>query len=260
MRRLMLFALGSGVAVAAFAAGAVARQATEPAKKTDESKGASGDAMAVLKKAEDALKKVKLARYKAQYKGTAWVTAYVPSIEGSAIVGELSKYDIVRFRTDVKITPTGSSEVTELSAGSDGDLFYLIDPKAKTVYVDIDEAVLGTHSRNVQRVLLRSFVDKEPLADDLKAKTVELKEAVEVGGESCHQVHVTRSETQEVVWFISKNDSLPRRVDRLYKNPQGEVGSTELVLTDLVVKSTPDMALFKLNVPPGFTKTDEFAP
>ena len=260
MGRLMLFALSLGVAIAAFTTGAVADQAAEPAKTTEEGKGPSGDAMAVLKKAEEALKKVKLARYKAQYKGTAWVTAYVPSIEGSAIVGELSKYDIVRFRSDVKITPTESNEVTELSAGSDGDLFYLIDPKAKIVYADIDEAVLGTHSRNARRILLQSFVDKEPLADDLKAKTVELKEAVDIGGEPCHQVLVTRSETQEVVWFISKKDFLPRRVDRLYKNPQGEVGSTELVLTDLIVKSTPDMELFKLNVPPGFTKTDEFAP
>ncbi len=53
--------------------------------------------------------------------------------------------------------------------------------KTKTVYADMDEAVLGTHSRNVQRVLLGEFVAKEPRAEDLKAEKVELKEAVEIG-------------------------------------------------------------------------------
>lgn len=259
MKRKVLLTLGLFIAVAVGATDASVGETAEPPEKTEE-KSELGKATVILKKAEAALKKIKLAQYKAKYKGTAWVTAYVPSMEGSATLGELSEHDIARFRCDVKITPTGSSETIELSAGSDGDIYYLIDPKTKTVYADMDEAVLGTHSRNVQRVLLGEFVAKEPLAEDLKAEKVELKEAVEIGGEPCYQVHVTRSEAQGLIWYISKKDYLPRRVDRLYKNPEGELGTTQLEVFELVAKPTFNMAPFRLAVPPGFSKTDEFAP
>ena len=219
-----------------------------------------GSAKEILEKSEAALKQVKLVRYQAQYEGTGWVKEYVADVAGSAVLGEPSKYDITRFRCEVKLTPPKSEETFELSAGCDGDLFFLIDSKAKMVYADIDQAVFGAQDRNLQRVLLPDFVAKEPLADDLKAEKVELRESAKVGDEACYQVHVTRSETQEVTWFISKKDWLPRRVDRLYKNPQGESGTTQLVMTDLVAESTFRAAPFKLTVPDGYTKTDEFAP
>lgn len=253
MNRMLRVMLGGCLAAAFVIAG------TEPAGGGPP-EPEPGSAMEILKKSEAALRQVKLARYQAQYEGTGWVKQYVADIEGSALLGEPSKYDITRFRCEVKLTPPKSSETLELTVGCDGDLFFLIDPQAKMVYADIDQAVLGAQQRNVQRVLLQDFVAKEPLADDLKAEKVELKEATKVGDEVCYQIHVTRSETQEVNWFVSKKDWLPRRVDRVYKNPQGEQGTTRLVITNLVAESTFRAAPFKLNVPDGFTKTDEFAP
>jgi outer membrane lipoprotein-sorting protein len=235
----------------------------EPEQKGAGSTAANAEAAnpkEILKKAEAALKKVKQVRYKAEYKGTEWVTAFVPSLEGTAMLGEPSQHDIARFRCEVKLTPRGESEAIELSAGSDGDLYYLIDPAKKMVFADIDEAVLGKQQRNLQRVLLRDFVAKEPLAEDLKAEKVELLGTEDVGGEPCHKVRVTRSETQRVVWYLSQKDWLPRRVVRLYKNQQGEEGSTQLLLTDLVAEPKLNAKKFELTVPKGFTKTDEFAP
>ena len=211
--------------------------------------GETARAMEILRKTEAALKQVNLVRYQAQYEGTGWVKQYVADVEGSAMLGEPSHYDIARFRCEVKLAPPKSDETLELTAGCDGDLFFLIDPKAKMVYADIDQAVLGAQSRNVQRVLLQDFVAKEPLADDLKAEKMVLKESVKVGDEPCHQVEVTRSETRKVVWFVSKDDWLPRRVDRLYINPEGEEGATRLVLTKLVAEPTFRAAPFQLTVP-----------
>jgi outer membrane lipoprotein-sorting protein len=241
---------------AAFSAGAVARADDEQGKPDAE----SGKAKEILKKSQEALRKVKLARYTGKYTGTEWVRQYVPDIDGSSSIGEPSEYDIARFLCNVKMTPHGSEEVIDVTAGSDGDLFYLVDAKKKKVYADIDEAVLGTHARDVQRLLLRDFIAKEPLATELGAEKVELKEPVDIGGQACHQVHVTFSDTRSTVWFISKKDWLPRRVDRLYKNEEGELGMTRLVISDLVASPTLDTAPFKLTVPEGYTKTDEFAP
>ena len=199
-------------------------------------------------------------QYDAHYSATGWITAHVPQIEGCAVLGEPSQYDIVRLRTEVKMTPPKSEEMIALTAGCDGDLFFLIDPKVKMVYADIDEAVLGTQQRNVQRLLMREFVTKEPLADVLKAEKPELKETGQVGDETCYQIHVSLSDTRGITWFVSKKGWLPRRVDRLYQNPEKEEGSTRLVLTNVIARATFSIEPFKAIVPHGFTRRDDFAP
>ena len=258
MSRTMLSILILGVA-----AGTVVGQTGAAAGEASEKKAEPSEGLKILQKTAAALEKVKSVRYQAQYQGTGWVKQYVADVEGSAMLGEPSEHDIARFRCEVKLTPPKAEEPLELTAGSDGDLFYMIDPKTKTAYVDMDDAVLGSQGRNVQRVLMREFVAKEPLAEDLKAEKVELKGTAKVGDEDCHEIHVTRSESQQVVWFVSKKDGLPRRVDRIYQNrqdPEGDAGTTQLVLSNVVVDKTFQMAPFKVTVPAGFTKTDDFAP
>ena len=255
MRRMMFVVLGL-----CFAAGTVAGETDEGSGTSGKAKGELSDPMEILKQAQAALKEVKLVRYRGSYKGTAWITAYVPSIEGTAMLGEPSEHDIARFRCEVKLTPVGSSETIELTAGSDGDLYYVIDPQAKIVYADIDPAVLGSRQRDPRRLLLQAFVVEEPLAEDLQAEKVEFKEETEIGGVACHQILVPRAGGRETVWYIAKQDFLPRRVDGHYKNQAGELGTTQLELTDLVAESTFRLAPFKLTVPEGFTRTDDFAP
>ncbi|UCE60530.1 MAG: DUF2092 domain-containing protein [Phycisphaerales bacterium] len=225
----------------------------------EDDKAEPSEATKVLEKSAEALTQVKFARYDAAYKGTGWATQYVPTIEGSVVLGEPSEYDILRFRCEVKLTPTGSEETLEYVVGSDGDLHFLIDAKEKMVYADMDEAVLGTRQRDLQRALLRDFVAKEPLANDIKAEKVELKDVETVDGVECQQVHVTYGETREAVWFISKKDQLPRRVVRVYKNDKGEIGTTELTLSELKVSKKVDLTQFKLTVPEGYKRTDDFA-
>ena len=255
MTRTISFMLGI-----CLAAGTLAAQAPQPAEHPDKKVTQLKDPMEILKKAESALKKVRLARYKARTRGTSWIKAYVPIAEGEVMIGEPSEHDIERFRCTVKITPIGSEETIELTAGSDGDIYYMIDPQTKTVYADMDPAVMGSRARDPRPVLLRTLVSKEPLAEELKAKSIELKEDAEVEGEDCYQVQVTRPDSRELIWFISKRDSLPRRVDGVYKNPKGEPGTTELVLWDLVTEPTFRLAPFELVVPEGFTRSDDFAP
>jgi hypothetical protein len=243
-----------------FAASAVADETDEAPGDPAKAKSELSSPIEILKQAQAALKEVKLVRYRGSYKGTAWITAYVPNIEGTAMLGEPSEHDIARFRCEVKLTPVGSSETIELTAGSDGDLYYVIDPQAKIVYADIDPAVLGSRQRDPRRLLVQSFVVEEPLAEELQAENVELKEDAEIGGVACYQILVPRAAGREFVWYIAKQDFLPRRVDGHYKNPAGELGTTQLELTDLVAEREFRLAPFELTVPEGFTRTDDFAP
>lgn len=223
----------------------------------------SSEGFEILKKAETALKEVKQVSYRAEFKATGWVAAFVPEVSGTALLGERSKWDLDRFRCEVKLQPRGSSEVIELTAGSDGDLFFLIDSKNKMAYEDMDPAVLGSQGRDIQRVLMREFTASDPFGDEIKPDLVELKGTESVGGEECYQIHIKSDTPPEVVWFISKKDFLPRRVRRIHPNrrdPKGEPGTTELTVTNLVVNPKLNSNPFKLVVPTGFTKTNDFAP
>ena len=230
------------------------------------------DPMDVLKKADAAIKKVKLVSYDADYTATEWIRKFVPDVKGSVVLGEESKGEIAKFRADVSIRShksddeqsdagdsAGKDEVLKVIAGSDGDEYFLLDPKSKTVYQDMDPAVLGKNSRNIQRVVMKQFVAKNPFEDELKVEEMKLEEAEKVSGHDCYKVRL-KMERNEAIWYFSKKDSLPRRVDRIHKNGEGEEGMTKLVISDL--KTSPDFKgnPFAPNAPADYKTTDEFAP
>jgi hypothetical protein len=128
---------------------------------------------------------------------------------------------------------------------------------------DMDEAVLGSQARNIQRALMREFGAPEPFKTALEAESIELKGMAKVGEEECYEVNIKTDNPPELLWYISRKDFLPRKVVRIYPNqqdPEGEKGTTELAIFDLKVNPQLGSDPFKLLVPAGFTKTDEFAP
>ena len=208
------------------------------------------------------MKEVKYAEYDASYKGTSWAKAYVPDVVGAGKVGEPSKLKVERFQCKAKVTPIGSEETVDITAGCDGNTYYVIDASTKKVYADIDPAVMGSKKRDPRVILLQDFVSDKPLENELKQTQAQLGDPEEVGEELCYQVKVkmTDSQVAETIIHISQNDYLPRRIVRVYLNRQGEEGTTELELNNLTVKRKCDPKKFKLEVPEGFAKTDDFAP
>lgn len=221
--------------------------------------GPSAEAMEFAKKTADALVTAKVVTYKATYTPTGWVAKEVPTVEGTATVGDQSKQKVDVFVVNVKIRKAGSEDVAELSAGSDGNEYFLIDPKSKTCYKDLDPAVLGANTRNLQRIVLRDFGVPDPLAGVMKNGEIELRGEVKVGNEDCRELYMKSRDTGTAVWAVSKKDFLPRKVTRLIKNEQGEA-STELVFSDLVVNPQFIRNPFEMICPEGYKKTDEFAP
>ena len=230
----------------------------------EEASGTAGqeltDPQEILEKAAAALKEVKQARYKARYHGTGWIKVVTPDIEGTVVIGEPSEYDIVRFQCDVKMKPSRSSETVELIAGSDGELFYVLDRQRKLVYADADEAVLGTRGRDPRRVVLYTFVSEDPLAKLMETEDLVLRDDVEVGDEPCYAIESVQPGSRESMLYISKKDFLPRRVDGKLQHETYGSASTQLEISDLVVSPECQPEAFKLTVPEGFTRTNDFAP
>ncbi len=230
------------------------------AQDSKQAGGVSHDAMKILEKSEAALKKVRIARYQASYKGTKWIEAMVPVVEGMAIIGKRSKWDVDPFFVEVKMTLQDADAPINCTAGCNGDTFFLTDAENKTIYEDMDPLVLGSRSRDIQRVLMREFAAPKPFENAEKASTVQLQGTQGVSGEECYVVFVEGEEPPAILYYIATKDYLPRKITRVYKNEEGEEGTTELTIRNLTVNPSFARSPFAVFVPAGFTKTDEFAP
>ena len=219
--------------------------------------------MDVLNKSKSALAEVKHVSYRAQYGATGWLVSRVPAVEGDVVMGPKSEWDLARFRCDVAIKGSEDEEAARFVSGSNGDVYFLLDAKTKTAYEDMDVAVLGSNGRDLQRVLMATFVDADPYGDDVKPETVELTGSQSVAGEDCYEISVKSEAPPHVAWLVSKKDFLPRRITRTYPNrgdPEGEPGTTHLTVTNVTVNPKFAKNPFVLSVPAGYTKTDDFAP
>ncbi len=225
--------------------------------------GTSMTGMAVLAKSKAAIAEVKHVSYHAEYGATGWLVTMVPAVTGEVVMGPKSKWDLARFRCDVAITRNGSEETLRFVSGSNGDIFYLIDSKTEMAHEDMDPAVLGSNGRDIQRVLMSALVSDDPYGDDLTPDSVELIGSRSIGGVDCYEIRVKSDSPPQLVWMVSKKDFFPLRITRTYPNrrdPEGDPGTTHLTVTSLVVNPSFSKDPFVLSVPPGFTKTDEFAP
>lgn len=233
-------------------------------KAEEKTKNVSPEAKKILEQSAEAVKKVNFAQYNGELTCTEWISAFLPDVKGKAMIGQPSKYDVPRFRCEVEMIPPAKPdsdekpETRKLTAGSDGDNYYLIDPKEETAYVDMDPAVLGENARNIQRLLMKVLVEKEPYEEELKADTIQKKDDAKVGSEACH-VLLVKTDEGEAHWYISKSDLLPRRVERFYER-ENKMGSIDLVITDLQYSSKSNEDRFAVTVPAGYKKTDDFAP
>lgn len=221
------------------------------------------DPKKVLEKSRDALKATKVVSYDATIEATEWVKEAIPNVTGKAVVGELKQYEIPQFYCDVQIKRANAEEAVVLQAGCNGDKYFLIDPKTKAAYEDMDPVVMGSNGRDVQRLALREFYDKEPYKAELAAEKPELRETTEVGGEPCYQVYATLSGAPKAIaWDISKKDFLPRRVTRWYapREGNGPDGTSMMTISNLKIDPKLPKDPFVLHLPEGYTKSDEFAP
>lgn len=225
----------------------------------------SSEGLELLRKSAEAMTRVQTARYRARFEPQGWVAPFfnVVLVEGTVTVGKWSKWNLQSFLCVTKLTPKDSTEVLELTAGSDGNTFFLLDPKARTVYVDLDPGVMGTHGPDLEQLIMTSFGSKEPLGAGFEPESAEMQGTESIGGVDCHKLVVKSKNGNEKEWHIGKSDYLPRRVADLYpsrEDPKGAPGRSVLTLTDLEVNPKLTGTPFKPAVPVGFRKTDDFAP
>ena len=119
----------------------------------------------------------------------------------------------------------------------------------------------AAHPKEIIGKTMLEFVHPTPFSDEINADKKELTGSKKIGGEDCYEVHVVYAGGRaEAIWHFSKTDFLPRARHDIFTTPAGEKGGQQRILTDLVVDPKFDKDAFKLTLPKGYTKTDDFAP
>lgn len=227
-----------------------------------EGDGNAQEARDILKKAAEALKKVKQVTYDFDLKGTGGMAPRGRSASGKIILGPPTEWGQVRVRLDAEMEDPSSLDPIRLIIGSDGENYYLVDHKKKMCYEDMDPAVLGSRGRRFPRLLIPQFTAEEPFKAEIAAEKIELRESVTIEGEECYQVFLEAARGPHTIWFLSKKDLLPRqrRSSVILEGETKEWGSWQYLVKNLVVNPELPENAFALKVPEGYTKTDDYAP
>lgn len=254
-------------AILGLLAGAAFAQELGKKEKTDGQKAVAEklkDPLEILKKVDAACLAVKAVRYDILVEGDEVVARNFPKIEASVLAAEASRegpYPTVKkYAIDLKYARPGSENPRHVTAGSDGENYFLIDHGEKKAYADIDPAVLGSAARALTVVMMIEYLIDQPFDDEMTGKERMLLGCKTIEGEECYELRVVYANDSEAIWYFSTKDYLPRcRVDTV---PLQDETKGKLIKTVKKLDANPkiDEHSFKLKLPEGYAQTDDFAP
>lgn len=220
------------------------------------------DVKEILQAADDATKEVKGVAYEAEFFGEGSQADDLPHIKGkvkmkkpkSSVLGDILRgagSPPMRAEGTMK---RGNSEEMSFKVATDGKLAYSIDDEHKTITKgEISDA--GRLLRSGGALLMREFAHPTPFSDELRGESKH-EGIKKIGDQDCDVIYVTYSGGQgEARWYFSKEDHLPRRVDRISKRGD-DVGSSVTVVTNLEVDPEFAKGTFRLKTPEGYKEKD----
>lgn len=234
-----------------------AGQEVKPAAEASAPSQVDDEARKIMEKADEAVKKVFYVKYDALFQGTGFMVNNAPTVKGTAIQrGKTTQgYGQYRFHIAEAQMPWSEEKETFVS-GYDGRTYYVLETTAKTAHLASSKEKLGRLGRLGDAIGLQYFAHPNPYKDDLSAPVLRLRGEATVGDQECWEIAVTYADPNKGkgVWYISKKDYLPRRMDRLVVHPDtGEVGSMQWIFTNLTTQPPQDNDV-AYQLPPGYTE------
>jgi outer membrane lipoprotein-sorting protein len=219
------------------------------------------DGKEILKHADEALKRVEAVSYNAVFKGVGFMLDRTPVVRGTVVMAGKGADGPPKFRLKVDARPVRAEPVNDLIVGSDGQIHYLIDPKAKTAYVGNDSSVIGPLGKTALAVILQHFSHPNALFDERNMELATLTGSATVDGVDCYEVLLQNTgDVAEVIWWFGKQDLLPRRRQFTITDSRLNQGAVDLILANLRVDLEVEDDTFKFTLPEGYKKLNEPAP
>lgn len=218
-------------------------------------------AIDILLKADAATKAVKAFTCKAEFHGAGGITDHVPIIRGTVmarqarprilglIVGAAPGPPAQRIKGEW-VSPGGKT-AEPFDIASDGKRAVVINAQQRIVIrgeLPEAESMLNVG----QPIYMIELLHPTPFTDEITAKETRYEGVQDVEGVACDVVFVVyRGTGIDSRWYFGRDDSLPRRVERIYDR-LGQEGSTILTLSELVVFPSLGASAFAPPSPAGF--------
>jgi hypothetical protein len=167
----------------------------------------------------------------------------------------------LRFYAHVKTVLPGSDQAIELTGGSDGRTFFLVDHRTKRGYENADPAVMGPGASPIRGLGIVEFVESAPFEDELQSAAVELVGTEEIDDHWCYKIRVIDADGHgESIWYFDKTSYLPRRRDQWFNIPDTGEGTLIRTVSDLEVNPEIDPVVFKMDLPADYERIDSATP
>jgi len=220
------------------------------------------DAMTILRKADAATRAVGTVSYEGEYAGLGEMGEKSPSVRGRVVAapGKKSLLGLLIGRSDGtdciycegEIVTPGSPETIPFKIATDGRRAYRVCAKEQSYSLG-DLPGASKLINPAITLYMREYLYPTPFSDEINAKVQRYEGTREVGGVDCYVIYIVYANDTLSRWYFGKKDHLPRRVDRILKSGEQEIGYF-LEVHDLKINPVVDSHLFELNAPEGFTR------
>lgn len=224
------------------------------------------DTLAILEKADAATRAVKACRYDAEFEGGGSLAKRVPHITGriscrdarQGFFAKLMEKDrpakpSIRARVTISMKPMGTEKVRHLDVAFDDNTVTFIDEDEK-YWMKQSGPQAGSLMDAADQLYMIEFMHPTPFSDEIHATERKYEGVKEINGVPCDVIYVKyRQPGLEARWFFSREDSLPRRVERI-SSRAGVENARILTLSNLDVSPEMTFKEFQPGVPDGFER------
>jgi peroxiredoxin len=229
---------------------------------TDETASREPAAVALLQQANEAIKATQSWAYSFTYKGDGWM---VGDFRGMARLRRGSNLFDSAFLVNIDMPREKGGRVTaregysgernRVQLASDGNVIQMLDENRKTLkYGKINSA--GHLFFYAYYTIWTQVASIEPFRAELQSKTIRLQGRETIRGVPCHVVRIIDPFGNQVWWYLSRRDRLPRAQKLLNERP-GTEASFFFQISDLKTDDELQTTDYHLSTPDGYILINE---
>lgn len=218
------------------------------------------DPREILRKADAATTAVNAVSYEAEYYGIGDLATRFGRIAGSLearaggrgfwgeLFGGASRGHAMHIK-GVRTAPNSETSVP-FEVATDGKQIVSIEAKQK-LFIEGRLPSASSLLQPAEKLLMLEYLHPTPFKDEVTGKVARYEGTKEIGGVACDVIFVVYRNDSESRWYFGREDSLPRRVDRI-STRRGVEGASVLTISNLKVKPDFDADTFLPKCPEGY--------
>lgn len=212
------------------------------------------DARAIVRRADDASKRVTDVVYEAECYATGPLADRIPRMKGRVAIHESKPPKANLCRLDLAISADPQKQGHDLMVACDGQFVTVVDHDRK-MYTREPLPKGQILINAVGLMLMTELASPTPFTDELASPNLAVVGVETVGGVACDVVMVSYAADSGSTarWYFAKSDGLPRRVDRTIDSPDGRTTVT-LAISSMDITPVFDHGMFRLEAPDGYEK------